>query len=65
MKKALGLALAVGGAFMLFYGFKAKDSLESKVNELVKGSPTDKSMLMIGGGAAMCVAGVVLVMSKK
>ena len=65
MKKALGLALVAGGVALLIFGFQAKDSLESKVTELVKGSPTDKSMWMIGGGAALCVAGAVLAMGKK
>lgn len=65
MKKAIGAACIAGGVALLIFGFQAKDSFESKVNELVKGSPTDKSMLMIGGGAAACIAGLVLVLSKK
>ena len=65
MKKAIGAAFIAGGVALLIFGFQAKDSLESKVTELVKGSPTDKTMWMIGGGAALCVAGLVLVMGKK
>jgi hypothetical protein len=65
MKKAIGAACIAGGVALLIFGFQAKDSLESKVTELVKGSPTDKSMMMIGGGAALCVAGLVIVMTKK
>jgi hypothetical protein len=50
---------------LLIFGFQAKDSFKDKTTELVTGSPTDKTMWMIGGGAAACVAGVVLLMGKK
>ncbi len=65
MKKALGLALVAGGVALLIFGFQAKDSLKDKANELISGSPTDKTMWMIGGGVAMCVAGGVLALGKK
>ncbi len=53
-----------GGIALLIFGFQSKDSFKDKANEAFTGSPTDKTMWMIGGGAALCVAGVVLVMKK-
>lgn len=65
MKKAIGAACLAGGVALLIFGFQAKDSLKDKANQLVTGSPTDKTMWMIGGGVGLAVAGLVLVMSKK
>ena len=65
MKTALGVACIAGGVALLIFGFQAKDSLKDQTNKLFTGSPTDKTMWMIGGGAALGVAGLVLVMAKK
>lgn len=65
MKKAIGAACLAGGVALMIFGFQAKDSLKDKANELISGSPTDKTMWMIGGGVGLCVAGAVLVMGKK
>jgi hypothetical protein len=65
MKKAIGVACIAGGVTLLIFGFQAKDSFKDQANKLVTGSPTDKTMWMIGSGAALAVAGLVLVMTKK
>jgi len=65
MKKAIGAACIAGGVALLIFGFQAKDSLKDQANKIVTGSPTDKTMWMIGGGSALCVAGLVIVMMKK
>jgi len=64
MKKAIGAACLAGGIALLIFGFQAKDSLKDKTTEVFTGSPTDKTMWMIGGGVGLCVAGAVLVMKK-
>ncbi|MCD6048625.1 MAG: hypothetical protein K0Q55_28 [Verrucomicrobia bacterium] len=64
MKKAIGAACLAGGIALLIFGFQSKDSFKDKANEVFTGSPTDKTMWMIGGGVALCVAGAVLVMKK-
>lgn len=65
MKKAIGAACIAGGVALLIFGFQAKDSLEDRANEFISGNPTNKTMWMIGGGAGLCVAGLVLVLAKK
>ena len=65
MKKAIGAACIAGGVALLIFGFQAKDSLKDQASRLVNGSPTNKTMWMIGGGAGLCVAGLVIVMGKK
>lgn len=65
MKKAIGAACIAGGVALLIFGFQARDSLKDQANKLINGSPTNKTMWMIGGGAGLCVAGAVLVMAKK
>ncbi|MEW6304090.1 MAG: DUF3185 family protein [Verrucomicrobiota bacterium] len=65
MNKIIGIALVAGGVVMLIYGFKAKDSLESKANELLRGSPSKNAVWLLGGGAACSLAGVAMIMMKK
>jgi uncharacterized membrane protein HdeD (DUF308 family) len=60
MYKAIGLALLVGGIVLLIFGFQASHSFSSDVSRTFTGSPTDKSMWMIVGGAVAAVAGLVM-----
>lgn len=63
---ALGVALLVGGAIALFFGFQESSSLASDVSEMVTGSPTDRSMgLLIGGGVAMAVGLLLTLTGRK
>jgi len=59
MNKSIALALLVGGAILLIFGIIATDSFSSDVSKFFTGSPTDKAVWMIVGGAAACVAGTV------
>lgn len=65
MKKAIGVGLLVGGIVMLVYGFQSRDSLESKVNQVFRGSPSSKTMWLTVGGAFAAVAGLVIVLGKS
>jgi hypothetical protein len=64
MKRILGIALLAGGVVALVYGFKAKDSLESQVTELVRGSPSDNAKWLLIGGAVASAAGIGLILFK-
>lgn len=65
MRTIVGVALLIGGAIALFYGFQESSSLASDVSEFVTGSPTDRSMqLQIGGGVA-AVVGLLLVLTGR
>jgi hypothetical protein len=59
MNKLISLVLLVAGISLLIYGANASDSLGSDFSRFFTGSPTDKSMWMIIGGAAATVAGAV------
>jgi hypothetical protein len=67
MKKIIGIALLAGGIVLLINGIKAHDSVESKVNEVFRGSPSKNAVWLLAGGAACSVAGIALILlpSKK
>ena len=59
-RRALGLALLIGGLILVFFGFQASQSFASEVSEAFTGSPTDRAIWMIVGGAAAAVAGGIM-----
>lgn len=66
MNKALSLALLVGGVILIIYGVAASDSVGSGISRFFTGSPTDKTMwLLIGGAIASVVGGVGLMGGSK
>jgi hypothetical protein len=60
MNKALGIALLAAGIIMLIFGLNASDSVASDFSRFFSGSPTNKTMWLLAGGAASLVAGAVL-----
>ncbi|HSG46604.1 MAG TPA: DUF3185 family protein [Longimicrobiales bacterium] len=65
-RAAIGIALLVGGAIALYFGFQESSSFASEVSEVVTGSPTDRSMrLLIGGGAAIAVGLLLTLTGRK
>lgn len=66
MSKGIAIALLVVGAMLIFWGVNASESFSSDVSRFFTGSGTDKSMWLLGGGAALAVVGLVtLVRSPK
>lgn len=59
-RRAIGIALLVGGVLLLFFGMNASDSFASDVSEVVSGSPTDRSIWMLVLGAIATVAGGIM-----
>lgn len=59
MQKMISAALLVGGLILLYFGYQEMQSLGNEVNEFVTGSPSDRSIWMMGGGAAIAIAGLV------
>ena len=57
MNKPFSLVLLVVGISLLIYGVSASDSLGSDFSRFFTGSPTDKTMWLLIGGAAASVAG--------
>jgi hypothetical protein len=63
MNKALGIALLVVGIALIGYGIDASNSVSSSVSRTFTGSPTDKTMWLLIGGAASAIVGLVLAVS--
>ena len=59
MNKLVFLALLVGGVLLLIFGINASNSVGSDVSRFFTGSPTDKAVWMIIGGAVAIVVGLV------
>lgn len=56
-RRAIGIALLVGGVVLLVFGLNASQSFASDVSEAFTGSPTDRSMWLLVSGAVAVVAG--------
>jgi hypothetical protein len=59
MNKLVFLALLVGGVVLLILGINATNSFGSDVSRFFTGSPTDKAVWMLIGGAIAVVVGLV------
>ena len=57
--KLVFLALLAGGIVLLIFGINASNSVGSDVSRFFTGSPTDKAVWMIIGGAVAIVVGLV------
>jgi threonine/homoserine/homoserine lactone efflux protein len=58
--KVIGLVLLVGGGVLLYMGWQEKESFQSSVSETFQGTPTDRSMWFLGGGAVAAILGAGL-----
>jgi hypothetical protein len=62
----VSIALLIGGIVLIVFGVSASDSLNSDISRFFTGSPTDKAMWLLVGGAAASIAGAVgLVLGAK
>ena len=55
--KALSAAILAGGIILLVLGFQAADSFSSDVSRFFTGSPTNKAMWLLIGGALASLVG--------
>lgn len=62
MKKIIGIALLAGGVILLVNGFRAKDSVESRLNEALRGSMSKNATWLLVGGATCSVVGAALIL---
>lgn len=58
MKRLLFLAVLVTGIVLLVFGFNASESFASEVSETFQGTPTDRSLWLIIGGALLTIVGL-------
>jgi len=66
MNKGIGIALLVVGIALVIYGFNASDSVSSGVSRAFTGTPTEKTIgLLLGGAVAIIVGGLMAFRSRK
>ncbi|WJF90175.1 DUF3185 family protein [Paraburkholderia bonniea] len=58
MVKALSFALIVGGVVLLYFGGQSFQSFSSDVSRVVNGTPTDRTMLLLGAGVVATLLGL-------
>lgn len=65
MDRIIGIALLVVGGLLLYWGYQTHESLGSQVSELVTGTPTDKAMWLLAGGAVSVAAGLFAMVRRR
>ena len=58
MNKPICVALLAVGIMLIVFGINASDSLGSSVSRFFTGSPTDKAVWLLIGGAATSIIGL-------
>lgn len=58
MNQTVSLALLVGGVILIVIGVSATNSFSSDVSRFFTGSPTDKAIWMLIGGAIAAIVGL-------
>ena len=58
MNKPVALTLLAGGIVLLVFGYNSAQSFSSGVSRIFNGSPTNKAIWMIVGGAIATVVGL-------
>jgi len=64
-KNVIGIALLVAGIALLIWGYNMSGALDSKVSRVFTGSPTDRAMWTMIGGAVLAAAGAVQLFFRK
>ena len=59
MNKGVSLAILAGGILLIIFGVSATKSFSSDISRFFTGSPTDKAIWMLVGGAVATVIGLV------
>jgi len=59
MKKAISAGIFVAGLILLYFGYQEYQSFSSEIEEFFTGSPSNRALWMLIGGAAASIAGLV------
>jgi len=59
MNKAVSLALLAAGIILIIYGASSSNSVGSGFSRMFTGSPTDKTIWLLVGGATAAIIGLV------
>lgn len=58
MNRTLSFVLLAVGIILVIYGINASQSVSSEVSQAVTGTPTDRSMWLLIGGAVLAIVGL-------
>jgi hypothetical protein len=58
MVKVISFALIACGVVLLYFGGQSIHSLSNDMSRLFTGAPTDRTILLLAGGAAATLAGL-------
>lgn len=58
MNKAVPLAFLIAGVILIIYGVGASNSAGSSISRMANGSPTDRTIWLLVGGAILSVIGL-------
>jgi len=64
MKKMFSAGLLIGGLILIYFGYQEYQSFSSEVNEFFTGSPDNRALWMLIGGAVAATAGLVGLLKK-
>ena len=59
MNRPISLLLLIGGIILIAYGVSSSGSVGSGLSRLFTGAPTNKTILLLAGGSAAAVLGLV------
>ena len=64
-KNTIAIVMLVAGIALLIWGFNMSGALDSKVAKVFTGSPTDKAMWTVIGGAVLAALGAFQLFVRK
>jgi predicted metal-binding membrane protein len=64
-KNVIAIVMLAAGIALLVWGFSMSEAFDSKLNRAFTGSPTDKAMWAMIGGAVLAVAGTFQLLVKR
>ena len=64
-KKTIAIAMLVAGIVLLVWGYSMSQGFGSQVSRAFSGSPTDKAMWTMIGGAVLAAVGAFQLFFKK
>lgn len=64
MNRIAGVVVLLAGILLAVWGLNASNSLGSEISRVFSGSPTDKSIYLVVGGALLAIVGAALMRSR-
>jgi hypothetical protein len=62
MQKLLGVVCLVIGVMLLVWAHDSAQSFNSQLSNLINGNPTNRTMYLYAGGAALSISGLVQIL---